>query len=47
MLAALAGPSATLVMLALFAGGAALTLAAVLRSEWARRGVAPGQETRV
>jgi phosphatidylglycerophosphate synthase len=47
MLAALAGPSAMLVMLALFAGGAAITLSAVLRSEWARRGVAPGQETRV
>lgn len=47
MLAALAGPAATLGMLALFAGGALLTLSAVLRSEWARRGVAPGQETRV
>lgn len=44
MLCALAGPRATLVMLALFAAGAVATLGAVLRSEWARRGVAPGQE---
>jgi hypothetical protein len=46
MLAAFAGPRATLVMLCLFAVGAALTLAAVLRSEWARRGHPPGEEPR-
>lgn len=47
MLAALAGQRATLVMVALFTGGAVLTLGAVVRSEWARRGVPPGQEGRV
>lgn len=47
MLAAFAGTRATLGMLWLFAGGALLTLGAVLRSEWARRGVAPGEETKV
>lgn len=44
MLCAFAGPRATCVMLALFAAGALLTLGAVLRSEWARRGIAPGSE---
>ena len=44
MLAALAGPRATLGMLGLFALGASLTLVAVLRSEWSRRGIAPGEE---
>ncbi len=36
MLSTLAGPRATLGMLGAFAGGAAVTLSAVLRSEWSR-----------
>ncbi len=44
MLCTVAGPHATAVMLVVFAVGAWLTLVAVLRSEWARRGVVPGHE---
>lgn len=44
MLCAFAGMTATFVMLCAFAIGASVTLVAVLRSEWARRGVAPGDE---
>jgi phosphatidylglycerophosphate synthase len=43
MIATVAGAWATLVMLGAFAVGACLTLIAVLRSEWSRRGVTPGQ----
>jgi phosphatidylglycerophosphate synthase len=46
MLCTFAGPHATLVMLVAFAAGACITLSAVLRSEWARRGVTPGQESK-
>ncbi len=46
MLCAVAGPHATAAMLVAFAVGAWLTLVAVLRSEWSRRGVAPGREVR-
>ncbi len=42
MLCTVAGPHATLVMLVAFAIGACVTLSAVLRSEWARRGEVPG-----
>lgn len=45
MIATVAGAWATLVMLGAFAVGACLTLIAVLRSEWSRRGVTPGQES--
>jgi phosphatidylglycerophosphate synthase len=44
MLCTVAGAHATLAMLVAFAAGACITLSAVLRSEWARRGVAPGAE---
>lgn len=44
MLCAFLGARATLVMIGLFAVGAVATLTAVLRSEWSRRGVAPGSE---
>ena len=44
MLATALGRFASLVMLGLFAVGAWVTLSAVLRSEWARRGVLPGKE---
>lgn len=44
MLCAFAGARATMAMLCAFAAGAVVTLVAVLRSEWARRGVAPGSE---
>lgn len=44
MLATALGRHASLVMLGLFAVGALVTLSAVLRSEWSRRGVAPGSE---
>lgn len=44
MLCAFAGATATLWMLVAFTVGALVTLTAVLRSEWSRRGVAPGQE---
>lgn len=44
MLATALGRVASLVMLGLFAVGAWVTLSAVLRSEWSRRGVAPGKE---
>ncbi len=45
MIATVAGAWATLAMLGAFAVGACLTLVAVLRSEWSRRGVTPGQES--
>lgn len=43
MLATALGRVASLVMLGLFAVGAWVTLSAVLRSEWSRRGVLPGR----
>ena len=43
MLCAFAGATATLGMLVAFTAGALVTLSAVLRSEWSRRGVAPGR----
>ena len=44
MLATALGRHSALVMLGLFAVGALVTLSAVLRSEWSRRGVLPGRE---
>ena len=44
MLATVAGARVSLAMLTLFSVGATLTFVAVLRSEWSRRGVAPGSE---
>ncbi len=43
MLATALGRHASLVMLGLFAAGALVTLSAVLRSEWSRRGALPGK----
>ena len=43
MLCAFAGATATLGMLVAFTVGALVTLSAVLRSEWSRRGAAPGK----